>query len=65
MSYLKRGIEGHDITISIFSLMLITSSFGIMTIHFAYGQASQVNPKNNANSLDIQNKPAKKCMLEI
>jgi pimeloyl-ACP methyl ester carboxylesterase len=60
MSYLRRGIEGHYITISIFSLMLITSSFGIVTIHFAYGQATQVNPKNNANSLDIQNIPAKK-----
>lgn len=41
--------------------MLITSSFGIMTIHFAYGQATQVNSdKNNANLLNIQIIPAKK-----
>ena len=42
--------------------MLITSSVGIMTIHYAYGQASQVNSdkNNNANLLNVQNIPAKK-----
>ena len=41
MYYLMRRIKTHNIIISIFSLMLITSSFGIMTIHFAYGQTNQ------------------------
>jgi pimeloyl-ACP methyl ester carboxylesterase len=64
MSYLKRRIKGDNTIISIFSLMLITSSSGIMMIfHFAHGQASQVNQNSNntsTNSLDIQNIPAKK-----
>ena len=69
MRYLKRRINGNNIIIiSIFSLMLIISSFGIMmTVDFAYGQASQVNPNSNntdTNSLDIQNIPPKKFTLE-
>ena len=45
--------------------MLITSSSFVimMTIQFAYGQASQVNPNGNntdTNSLDIQHIPTKK-----
>jgi hypothetical protein len=41
------------------------------TIHFAYGQISQIssnttsNNNTNTNSLDVQNTPAKKFMLEI
>ena len=54
-------MKGHNITISIFSLMLITLLFAIMTTHVAYGQANQGNSnKNNANSLNVQNIPAKK-----
>ena len=41
--------------------MLIALSFGIVSIQFASGQASQVNSdKNNANPLNLQNIPAKK-----
>jgi pimeloyl-ACP methyl ester carboxylesterase len=41
--------------------MLISSSIGIVSTQFVYGQANQVNSdKNNANSLDVQNIPAKK-----
>ena len=41
--------------------MLISSSIGIVSTQFVYGQANQVNlDKNNANSLDVQNIPAKK-----
>ena len=54
-------MKGYNTTVAFFSLMLIASSFGIMSIQFAYGQARQVNSdKNNANSLDVQNIPAKK-----
>ena len=54
-------IKENTITISIFSLMLIASSIGIVSIQFASGQASQVNSdKNNANSLNVQNIAAKK-----
>ena len=65
MSHLKRRIKGNNIIIiiiiSIFSLMLITSSFANITTHVAYGQASQGNSdKTNANLLDVQNIPAKK-----
>ena len=64
MSHLKRRIKGDNIIIiSIFSLMLITSSFAIITTHVAYGQASQGNSDmNNANSLNVQNIPVKKSM---
>jgi hypothetical protein len=56
-----RRIKENTIIISIFSLMLIASSFGIVSIQLASGQASQVNSdKNNANSLNLQNIPAKK-----
>jgi pimeloyl-ACP methyl ester carboxylesterase len=50
------------IIISIFSLMLIASSSGIVSIQFAFGQASQVNSdnNNNANSLNVQDIPIKK-----
>jgi predicted RND superfamily exporter protein len=66
MCYLRRRIKGHNIIISIFSLVLITSSFGIMTLHFAYGQASQVNSnKNGANLLNVRNIPAKKSMPKV
>lgn len=42
--------------------MLIALSFGIVSIQFASGQASQVNSdkNNNANSLNVQNISAKK-----
>ena len=50
------------IIISIFSLILITPSSGIVFIQFASGQASQVNSdKNNAGiPLNVENIPAKK-----
>src|SRR5919198_182980 len=57
---LKGKIRGYDIIISIFSLMLITSSIGIMTIHFAYGQSDQMRSSNDINLLDVQNIQAKK-----
>ncbi|MBV9177280.1 MAG: alpha/beta hydrolase [Nitrososphaeraceae archaeon] len=61
MYRLTRRIKEHSIIISIFSLMLIALSFGIVSIQFASGQASQVNSdKNNANPLNLQNIPAKK-----
>jgi len=48
--------------------MLIASSFGIVSsIQFAAGQANQVNSdknNNNANSLNVQNIPAKYYTLE-
>jgi pimeloyl-ACP methyl ester carboxylesterase len=45
-------MKGHNITVGIFSIILIiTGSFGIMTIPFAYSQTS---------SFDVQNIPAKK-----
>lgn len=61
MYHLVGRIKEHSIIISIFSLMLIASSSGIVSIQFASGQASQVNSgKNNANLLNVQNIPAKK-----
>jgi hypothetical protein len=61
MYHLMRRIKEHSRIISIFSLMLIASSFGIVSIQFASSQASQVNSdKNNANSLNVQYIPAKK-----
>jgi hypothetical protein len=63
MYYLRRRITGHDvIIIRLFLLVLLTSSFGITTNHYAYGQASRLNPdkNNNANILNLQNIPAKK-----
>lgn len=73
----KNSKKIDNIAIGIFSLMLIiVSSVGIMSnsikylgniiyIHFAYGQASQINSNSNnnntsKNSLDVQNIPAKK-----
>jgi len=52
LSITKR-MKGHNITVSTFSIILviITLSFGIMTIPFAYSQTS---------SLDVQNIPVKK-----
>ena len=48
-------MKGHNITVSTFSIILIiTWSFGIMTIPFAYSQTSQTN------SFDMQNIPTKK-----
>jgi hypothetical protein len=68
MYHLMRRIKEHSIIISIFSLMLIASSFGIVSsIQFAAGQANQVNSdkhNNNANSLNAQNIPAKYYTLE-
>jgi pimeloyl-ACP methyl ester carboxylesterase len=43
--------------------MLIASSFEIMFIQFASGLASQVNSDKNANSLNVQNIPAKKVQV--
>jgi pimeloyl-ACP methyl ester carboxylesterase len=61
MYHLMGRIKENTIIISIFSLMLIASSFGIVSIQFASSQASQVNSdKNNANSLNVQNIAAKK-----
>jgi pimeloyl-ACP methyl ester carboxylesterase len=50
------------IIITLFSLMLIASPFGIVSIQFASGQASQVNSdnNNNANSLNVQDIPIQK-----
>jgi hypothetical protein len=73
MYHPMRKIKEHGIIISIFSLMLIASSFGIVSsIQFASGQANQVNSNqvnsdknnNNANSLNVQNIPAKYYTLE-
>jgi pimeloyl-ACP methyl ester carboxylesterase len=68
MYYLSRRIKGHNvIIISIFLLVLITSSFGSTTVHYAYGQASQANSdknNNNTNLLNVQNIPAKKVHVE-
>jgi pimeloyl-ACP methyl ester carboxylesterase len=62
--HLVRRIKEYSLIISIFSLMVITSSLGSMSIQFASGQASQVNSdKNNANSLNVQNIPAKKVQV--
>jgi pimeloyl-ACP methyl ester carboxylesterase len=62
----RRRIKEDNVLFSIFSLMIIVSSLGMMTIsnyfsttHFAYGQTSQIN-SNNTNSLNVQNIPAKK-----
>ncbi|MFL6379413.1 MAG: hypothetical protein ACJ72R_18425 [Nitrososphaeraceae archaeon] len=81
-SIIKR-IKGDNILIaSIFSLtiIIVVSALGLITtainyfgiiIHFAYGQASQMNSSSSSNnntitnSLDVQNIPAKKFMLEI
>ena len=75
MCYLRRRkITGQNIRILSLRL-LIASSLQMMansvnyfntTIHFAYGQASQLNSKStsnnaNTNSLDVQNIPAKKA----
>ena len=63
MYHLMAGrIKVHSIIISTFLLMLIALSFGIVSIQFASGQASQVNSdkNNNANSLNVQNISAKK-----
>ena len=63
MYHLMGGrIKVHSIIISVFLLILIASSFGIVSIQFASGQASQVNSdeNNNANSLNVQNISAKK-----
>src|SRR5919202_1847776 len=48
-------MKGHNIAVGIFSIILIiTGSFGIMTIPFAYSQTNQTS------SFDVQNIPAKK-----
>src|SRR5919205_1261483 len=48
-------MKGHNITVGIFSIILIiTGSFGIMIIPFAYSQTNQTS------SFDVQNIPAKK-----
>jgi len=43
--------------------MLIASSFEIMSIQFTSGLASQINSDKNANSLNVQNVPAKKVQV--
>jgi pimeloyl-ACP methyl ester carboxylesterase len=50
------------IIITLFSLMLIASPFGIVSIQFAFGQASQVSSdmNNSANSLNVQDIPIQK-----
>src|SRR5919198_776322 len=66
MYHLMGRIKEHSIIIiSIFSLMLIASSIGIVSIQFVSGQASQINSdKNNTtNSLNVQNVPAKKVRV--
>jgi pimeloyl-ACP methyl ester carboxylesterase len=75
MYYLSRKMNGYNITVGIFSLIIIVTSLGIITtsinyfdintIHFAYGQASQTNSNSdsnntNTNSLDVQKISAKK-----
>ena len=75
MCYLRRRkITGQNIRI-LSLILIIASSLQIVansvnyfntTIHFAYGQASQLNSKStsnnaNTNSLDVQNIPAKKA----
>jgi pimeloyl-ACP methyl ester carboxylesterase len=48
-------MKGHNITVGIFSIILIiTGSFGIMIIPFAYSQT------NHTSSFDVRNIPAKK-----
>jgi pimeloyl-ACP methyl ester carboxylesterase len=48
--------------ISIFSLILIASSFGIVSIQFAFGQANS-DKNNTANSLNVENIPLKKVQV--
>jgi pimeloyl-ACP methyl ester carboxylesterase len=75
MYYPRRKVNRNNIAIIIFSFVIIVTSsgiitasinyFGINTIHFAYGQASQMNLKNDSNntktnSLDVQEIPAKR-----
>jgi hypothetical protein len=57
-----RRVKVHSIIISIFLLMLIASSFEIVSIQSTSVQASQVNSEkdNNVNSLNVQNIPIKK-----
>lgn len=62
----RRRIKEDNVLFSIFSLMIIASSLGMITTsdyfsptHFAYGQPDQMN-SNNTNSLNVQNIPAKK-----
>jgi pimeloyl-ACP methyl ester carboxylesterase len=75
MYYPRRKIKEYNIPTSVFSLIIIATSLGIITasidffdintIHVAYGQASQMNSNrdsdnSNTNSIDVQNIPAKK-----
>jgi len=48
--------------ISIFSLILIASSFGIVSIQFAFGQVNS-DKNNTANSLNVENIPLKKVQV--
>ena len=48
--------------ISIFSLILIASSFGIVSIQFAFGQVNS-DKNNTANSLNVKNIPLKKVQV--
>jgi len=61
--HLMERIIENSIIVIIFSLMLIASSFEIVSIQFASGLASQVNSDKNANSLNIQDIPAKKVQV--
>ncbi|HZC21434.1 MAG TPA: alpha/beta hydrolase, partial [Nitrososphaeraceae archaeon] len=75
MYYPRRKINEYNIATSIFSLIIIVTSLGIITafidyfdintIRVAYGQASQMNSNSdsdnrNTNSIDLQNIPAEK-----
>ena len=48
--------------ISIFSLILIALSFGIVSIQFAFGQVNS-DKNNTANSLNVKNIPVKKVQV--
>jgi hypothetical protein len=54
VSSYEKDKKGHSTIISVFSLMLISSSIGTVSTQFVNGQANQVNSdRNNANSLDV------------
>ena len=59
---MERIKEHTVIIITIFSLMVIASPIGIVSIQFASGQASQVSSdmNNSANSLNVQDIPIQK-----
>jgi hypothetical protein len=62
MPDLKGKIRRYEYNYCIFLLVLISSTFGVVSIHFAYSQSDQMI-SNSTNSLDIQNLPAKKARV--